>query len=48
MQANKNGRKKHSFAGYPAVKHPKHNKFAITDMRKKQWTFFIVQRGHRL
>ena len=27
--------KKHPFTGYPAVKHPKHRKFAITDIRKK-------------
>ena len=42
MQANKNSRKKHPFAGYPAVKHPKHNKFTITDIRIKPVNFFIV------
>ena len=26
------GRKRHQFTSYPAAKHPKHNKFAITDM----------------
>ena len=29
------GRKKHPFTGYPAAKHSKHGKFAITDMREK-------------
>ena len=34
------GRKKHPFTGYPAAKHPKHSKFAITDMREKPVNFF--------
>ena len=33
-------RKKHPFASYPAAKHPKHSKFAITDMRQKPVNFF--------
>ena len=41
-------RKKHPFTGYPAVKHPKHNKFAITNIREKPSYFFIVQHGRRL
>ena len=28
------------FAGYPAVKHPKYSKFAITDIREKPVNFF--------
>ena len=28
-------RKKHPIKSYPAAKHPKHSKFAITDMREK-------------
>ena len=46
MQANKNiyiyGKKKHPFAGYPAVKHPKHSKFAITDIGEKPVNFFLL------
>ena len=30
----------HPFASYPAVKHPKHRKFAVTDMREKPVNFF--------
>ena len=33
-------RKKHSSSGYPAAKHPKHSKFAITDIREKPANFF--------
>ena len=33
-------RKKHPSSGYPAAKHPKHSKFAITDMREKPVNFF--------
>ena len=32
--------KKHPFTGYPAVKHPKQSKFAITDIREKPVNFF--------
>ena len=35
-------RKKHPFTGYPAVKHPKHGKFAITDMRQKPVNLFLL------
>ena len=31
---------KHPFTGYPAVKHPKHSKFAIRDMREKPVNLF--------
>ena len=41
-------RKKHPFASYPTAKHPKHSKFAITDIQEKPVNFFIVQHGHRL
>ena len=34
------GRKKHPFTGFPAAKHPKHSKFAITDIREKPVDFF--------
>ena len=37
--------KKYPFTSYPAVKHSKHNRFAITDMRKKPVDFFIIQHG---
>ena len=45
MQANRNilyiyARKKHLFTGYPAAKHPKLSKFAITDIREKPVNFF--------
>ena len=43
MQANRNiiyGRKNHPFTGYPAVKHPKHSKLAITNIREKPGNFF--------
>ena len=33
-------RKKHTFTGYPAAKHPKHSKFTITDIREKPVDFF--------
>ena len=33
-------RKKHPFTGYPAAKHSKHSKFAITDIREKPVNFF--------
>ena len=33
-------RKKHPSSDYPAVNHPKHSKFAITDMREKPVKFF--------
>ena len=33
-------RKKHPSSGYPAAKHPKHSKFAITDIREKPVNFF--------
>ena len=32
--------KKHPSSGYPAAKHPKHSKFAITDIREKPVNFF--------
>ena len=32
--------KKHQFTSYPAEKHPKCSKFAITDMRQKLVDFF--------
>ena len=38
MQANikyTSVRKKRPFTSYPAARHPKHSKFAITDMREK-------------
>ena len=37
MQADRNiyARKKHPFTGYPAAKHPKHNKLAVTDIQEK-------------
>ena len=41
-------RKKHPFTSYPAAKHPKRSKFAITDIREKPANFFIVQHGCRL
>ena len=40
-------RKKHPFNSYPAAKHPRHSKFAITDMKNQQ-TFFLVRHGRRL
>ena len=36
------------FTNYPAAKHPKHSKFAITDMLEKPADFFLVQHGRRL
>ena len=33
-------KRKHSFTSYPAEKHPKCSKFAITDMRQKPLHFF--------
>ena len=33
-------RKKHPSSGYPAAKHQKHSKFAITDIREKPVNFF--------
>ena len=30
----------HPFIGYPAVKHPKHSRYAITNMREKPVDFF--------
>ena len=32
--------KKHPFTSYPAEKHPKHNKLAVTDKQKKTVDFF--------
>ena len=32
--------KKHPSSEYPAAKHPKHRKFAITDIREKPVNFF--------
>ena len=40
-------RKKRPFASYPAAMHPKHSKFAITDIREKPANFFIVRHGRR-
>ena len=41
MQANRNYiYAKRPFTSYPAVKHPEHSKFAITDMREKSVDFF--------
>ena len=42
MQADRNiyARKKHPFTGYPAAKHPKHNKLAVTDMQEKPVVLF--------
>ena len=40
--------KKHPFTSYLAAKHPKHSKFAITDMREKPVDFFIVQQESQL
>ena len=34
------GRRKRPFTGYPEAKHPKHNKFAITDIQEKPGNFF--------
>ena len=34
--------KKHLSSGYPAAKHPKHSKFAITDIREKPVNFFLL------
>ena len=33
-------REKHPFTSYPAAKHPKHNKLAVADTRKKSVDFF--------
>ena len=33
-------RKRHPFTSYPAAKHPKRRKLAITDMREKPVEFF--------
>ena len=33
-------RKKHPFASYPAAKHPKHRKLAVTDIPEKSVEFF--------
>ena len=43
MQANIYiyAKKKHPFSSYPAAKHPRHSKFAITDMRQKPVNFSI-------
>ena len=41
------GKITHLQVTYPAAKHPKHNKFAITDMREKPVDFFIVQHGRQ-
>ena len=43
MQANRNihlCQEKHPFIGYPAAKHPKHNKLAVTDIWEKPVEFF--------
>ena len=32
--------KKNPFTSYPAAKHPKHNKFAVTDIREKPVDLF--------
>ena len=37
--------KKHPFTGYPAVKHPKHSKFAITDVGENRWIFLLFNTG---
>ena len=45
MQANRNinlWQKKRPFSSYPAEKHPKHSKFAITDIREKPVNFFLL------
>ena len=50
-RANRNiniWKEKRKFTGYPAAKHPKHSKFAITDMREKPVDFFAVQHGRQL
>ena len=39
MQANRNIYLWRRFSGYPAVKHTKHSKFAITDIREKPVDF---------
>ena len=36
-------RKKHTFTSYSAAKHPKHSKFAITDIPDQPVNLFIVQ-----
>ena len=45
MQANRNinlWQKKRPFSSYPAEKHPKHSKFAITNIREKPVNFFLL------
>ena len=32
---------KHPFTSFPAAKHPKHNKLAVTDIRKKKQVDFL-------
>ena len=34
--------KRHPFTSYPAAKHPKHSKSAITDMQEKPADFFFL------
>ena len=34
--------KRHPFTGYPAVKHPKHGKFSITNTREKPVNLFLL------
>ena len=34
--------KKHPFTSYPAAKHPKHSKSAITDIREKTSELFLL------
>ena len=34
--------KKPPFTGYPAAKHPKHNKYAIIDIREKPVNSFLL------
>ena len=42
-------RKNHPITGYPAVKNPKHNQLAVTDIREKPVDFFNdITRGPTL
>ena len=45
MQANRNihqCQEKRLYTGYPAAKHPKHSKFAITDTHRKTSGLFLL------
>ena len=42
MQANRNINLWWEKAGHSAAKHPKHSKFAITDLREKPVIFFFL------